>query len=137
MCSARQVPVAQTSRIDSDSPVLSVTNPCADQSRNRGSVAQPHPSQLPSPARPQRPQPPAYRSCSTKVARERGLGIGPDMVRGLLKLSALGDECNQTHMPAVHWEQQREHLVDAGAQHRPQVMRWALGRHLLCGPDLD
>jgi hypothetical protein len=41
------------------------------------------------------------------------------------------DERNDAHVPATEGAQQREHLVDTGYQHRPQVVRRALGRHLL------
>ena len=53
----------------------------------------------------------------------RGLGVHPDVIEALPDLCALGDKCDQAHLPTAHWAQQREHLVDAGDQRRPQVMR--------------
>ena len=41
--------------------------------------------------------------------------------RILPDLCSLGDERDQTHLPTAHWAQQREHLVDAGDQHRPPI----------------
>jgi hypothetical protein len=37
------------------------------------------------------------------------------------------DEGDDAHLPAADRAQQRKHLVDAGNQHRPQVVRWPLG----------
>jgi hypothetical protein len=39
-------------------------------------------------------------------------------------------------VPTVLRAQQREHLVDAGDQHRPQLVCWALERHrpIMPGP---
>lgn len=62
----------------------------------------------------------------------RGLRVNPDVVQYLPDIGAVGDEHNQTHLPTAVRAQQREHIVDAGYQHRPQVVRqWALGRHRL------
>jgi hypothetical protein len=40
-------------------------------------------------------------------------------------VGAVGDEGDDAHLPATDGAYQREHLVDAGNQHRPQVVRWA------------
>ncbi len=59
------------------------------------------------------------------------------MLQDLPYLYTLGDERNQAHVAATHGTHQREHLVDACDQHRPQVVRreafgrlgcWCLGR---------
>jgi hypothetical protein len=65
-----------------------------------------------------------------------GLGVDPSVVQDLPDLRALGDERNQAHLPTAHRAQQREQLVDAGDQHRPQLVRRALGRHRRGGLDL-
>jgi hypothetical protein len=46
------------------------------------------------------------------------------MVEYLPDISAVGDERNDAHVPTARGIQQREDLVDAGNQHRPQVVRW-------------
>lgn len=126
MCGVRRVPGAGTSRSDSKSPVLSVTNLCADRPRNPVLAVLPHPTQLPSPARPQYPQPFAHCSRPTTVARVPGLcagfGIDPDVVQDLLDLLALSDKGDQARLPTKNWAQQGEDLVDASDQHPPQVI---------------
>ena len=47
----------------------------------------------------------------------------------LLDLLALGDKGDPAHLATAHRAQEREHLVDSGDQHRPPVVRWALGWH--------
>jgi hypothetical protein len=41
------------------------------------------------------------------------------------------DEGDDAHLPATKWAQQREYLVDAGDQHRPETVCRALGLHRL------
>jgi hypothetical protein len=53
----------------------------------------------------------------------RGFGVDPMWSRILPDLRALGDEGDQAHLPTAQRAQQREHFVDTGDQHRPQVMR--------------
>ena len=84
MCGARRVPGAQTSCSDSKSPVLSVTNLCADRPRNRGPVVLPHPSELPSPAQlAPRDRSANHHSHPTAVARVEGyVGLNDRYGRG-------------------------------------------------------
>jgi hypothetical protein len=49
-------------------------------------------------------------------------------------MGAVGDAGDDAHMPATDRAYQREHLVDAGDQHRPVVMRLALGQSWLGAP---
>jgi hypothetical protein len=51
------------------------------------------------------------------------LRVHPDVIEDLSDLRARCNERDQAHLPTTQWAQQREHLVDAGDQHRPQVMR--------------
>ena len=53
----------------------------------------------------------------------RWLGVNPDVIKDLPDLHALGNERDQAHLPTAHRAQQREHFVNTGDQHRPQVMR--------------
>jgi hypothetical protein len=69
MRGARRVPGAGTSRSDSKSPVLSVTNLCADQFRNRGPVVLPHSIQFPDSAGFAPRHPPARHTPPTAVGR--------------------------------------------------------------------
>jgi hypothetical protein len=43
------------------------------------------------------------------------------------------DKGDDAHLPTAQRAQKREQLVDAGNQHRPQVVGWALGRRRLWG----
>jgi hypothetical protein len=56
----------------------------------------------------------------------RGLRVGPDVLQYLHDLCALGNERDQPDLPTAHRTEQREHLVDAGDQQRPQVVRLRL-----------
>lgn len=58
----------------------------------------------------------------------RGFGLHPDVVEYLLDIGAVGDERNQAHLPTTQRAQQQEDLIDSDNQHRPQAVRWALGR---------
>ena len=60
-----------------------------------------------------------------------GLRICPDVFEYLPDVGTVRDERNQAHLPTTKRAHQRENLTDAGEQHRPQVVRWALGRHRL------
>ena len=51
------------------------------------------------------------------------LRVHPDVIKDLSDLRALGEKGDQAHLTTAHWAQQREHFVDAGDQHRPQIMR--------------
>jgi hypothetical protein len=68
------------------------------------------------------------------------IGLNPDVLQYLADIGAVDDECNDAHLPATDRAYQREHLVDAGDEHRPQVMRLvmllALGQSWLGGPAL-
>ena len=55
------------------------------------------------------------------------LGLLADVIGDLANVSAVGNERNDAHLPTADRTQKREHLVDAGNQHRPQVVGWALG----------
>ena len=60
----------------------------------------------------------------------RGLRLHTDRVEYLPDVGAVRDERNQAHLSAAHRAQQREHLVNSGDQHFPQVVRrYALGWH--------
>ena len=50
------------------------------------------------------------------------------MIQDVRYVSTARDEGNDAHLAAADWAQQRKHLVDAGDQHRPQVVRRSLGR---------
>lgn len=52
--------------------------------------------------------------------------LHPDVVQDVADFGAVGDEGNDAHLPTAHGAQQRKCLVDAGNQHRPQVMRRSL-----------
>ena len=56
----------------------------------------------------------------------RGGRLHPDVVQDVADFGAVGDEGNDAHLPTAHGAQQRKCLVDAGNQHRPQVMRRSL-----------
>ena len=60
-----------------------------------------------------------------------GLRICPDVFEYLPDVGTVRDERNQAHLPTTKRAHQRENLIDAGEQNRPQVVRWALGRHRL------
>ena len=49
------------------------------------------------------------------------MAIAP-VVQDLPDLCAFGNECDQVHLPTALRAQQREHFVDAGDQHSPQVV---------------
>ena len=57
----------------------------------------------------------------------RGFGLHPDVLQYLPDISTVRDERDDAHLPTAQRAQQREHLLDAGDQHRPQVMGCALG----------
>ena len=57
----------------------------------------------------------------------RGIGLHPDVLQYLPDIGAVRDERDQPHLPTAHRTQQREHLVDAGDLHCPQLVRWAFG----------
>ena len=50
-----------------------------------------------------------------------GRRVHPDVVENLPDLHALGDKCNQVHLPTAFRARQREDLKDARYQHRPEV----------------
>jgi hypothetical protein len=58
----------------------------------------------------------------------RGHAVHPDVIKDLSDLPALGDKCDQAHLPISQRAQQRrtwgfaKNLVNARDQHRPQVM---------------
>lgn len=56
-----------------------------------------------------------------------GLGVHSDVVQYLPDLCTFGDKGDQAHLTTALRAQEREHFVDAGNQHSPQVMRQALG----------
>jgi hypothetical protein len=60
--------------------------------------------------------------------------IHPDVVQYLADVSAAGDEGDDAHLPAIDRAYQREHLADAGDQHRPQIVRLALWQSWLGTP---
>ena len=51
------------------------------------------------------------------------LRVDPDAIKDLPDLRALGNERDQAHLPSAQRAQQREHFVNTGDQHRPQLMR--------------
>ncbi len=57
----------------------------------------------------------------------RWLCIHPYVLQYLLDVGVVRDEGDDSHLPSTKWAQQREHLVDASNQHRPQAVRGALG----------
>ena len=60
----------------------------------------------------------------------RWLRVNADVVQYLPDLRALGNEGDEPHLPTAQRTRQRENLVDAGDQNRPQVVRrCALGWH--------
>ena len=61
----------------------------------------------------------------------RRLCLCPYMFQYLADVGAVRDEGDDAHLPATQGAQQREHHIDAGHQHRPQVVRRALGLHRL------
>ena len=61
----------------------------------------------------------------------RRLCLCPDVLQYLPNVGAVGDERNDSHLLATQGAQQREHLADAGDQHRPKAVRRALGWHQL------
>ena len=61
----------------------------------------------------------------------RRLCLCPYMLQYLADVGALRDEGDDAHLPDTQGAQQREHLIDAGHQHRPEIVRRALGRHRL------
>jgi hypothetical protein len=58
------------------------------------------------------------------------------VVQYLLDVGAEGDEGDDAHLNATDGAQQREHFLDAGNQHCPQVVHRALGWHRLSKLDL-
>jgi hypothetical protein len=61
-----------------------------------------------------------------------GARCRPDVVKDLADLHALGNECDPAHLPTAHPAQQREHFLDSGDHHHPQLVRLrAFGRHQL------
>src|SRR5450830_193343 len=52
------------------------------------------------------------------------LTVHTDVLQNFPHLGPVGDEGDEAHLGAAQWAQQREHLVDAGDQRRPQVVRW-------------
>src|SRR3990167_451858 len=63
----------------------------------------------------------------------RRLRLHPDVLQYLADIGTVCDEGDDVHLPAADGAQQREHLVDTGHQHRPQIVRRALGWHRLGG----
>ena len=61
----------------------------------------------------------------------------PDVVQYLPNVGAVGDERDDAHLLATQGAPQREHLSDAGHQHRPQPVRRALGWLRLGRPGLS
>ena len=61
----------------------------------------------------------------------RWLCLRPDVVQYLPDVGAVRDEGDDSHLPATDRAEQREHLIDTGLQHRPEIVRWALGQHRL------
>ena len=53
----------------------------------------------------------------------RGLGVDSDVIEDIPDLRALADKGDQAHLLTAIRAQQREHLVDSGDQHCPQVVR--------------
>ena len=51
----------------------------------------------------------------------RRLCLCPDVFQYLPDVGAVRDEGDDAHLPATQGAQQREHFVDSGHQHRPQV----------------
>ncbi len=49
--------------------------------------------------------------------------ICPNVFECFPDVGTLRDERNQAHLPTAQWEKEREHLIDAGDQHGPQVVR--------------
>src|SRR5664280_759281 len=71
--------------------------------------------------------PQRWPACRGDVWR---LTVHPDVIEDLPNVGTVRDERDQAHLATTDWAQQREHLVDAGDQHRPQVVRWcAFGWH--------
>ncbi len=61
-----------------------------------------------------------------------GLRICPDVFEYLPDVGTVRDKRNQAHLPTTKRAHQRVNLIDAGEQHRPQVLcRRALGQHRL------
>jgi hypothetical protein len=60
----------------------------------------------------------------TTVIPKRRPGICPDVVQDVPDIGAVRNEGDDAHLPTTDGAQEREHLVDAGNQHRPQVVRW-------------
>lgn len=58
----------------------------------------------------------------------RRLGLHPDVVEYLPDVGTVGDEGNDAHLPTAQGAQKRKHLVNAGDEHRPQIVCSALGR---------
>ena len=53
------------------------------------------------------------------------------MLQYVADVGAVRDEGDDAHLPATQGAQQREHLIDAGQQLRPEIVRRALGLHRL------
>ena len=51
----------------------------------------------------------------------RRLCLCPDVLQYVPDVGAVRDEGDDAHLPATQRSQQREHFVDSGHQHRPQV----------------
>lgn len=48
------------------------------------------------------------------------LRLDPDVIEYLPDIGAVRDEGDDAHLPAADGAQEREHLIDAGNQYRPQ-----------------
>ena len=53
----------------------------------------------------------------------RGLRVDPDVLQDFPDLCAICDKGDQAHLPTALRAQKRKDLVDAGNQHRPQIVR--------------
>ncbi len=49
------------------------------------------------------------------------------MVQYVADVCAVRYEGDDAHLPSKNWKQQRGHLVDSDDQHRPEIVRRALG----------
>jgi hypothetical protein len=67
----------------------------------------------------------------TRLGNVGCLGLHPDVIQYLPDTCAVRNERDDSHLPATDWAQEREHFVNAGDQHRPQVMRRTPGRQRL------
>ena len=51
------------------------------------------------------------------------LRLHPDVIEHVPDIGAVRDEGDDAHLPTADGAQQREHLVDSGDHHRPEVVR--------------